>query len=157
VNITPLSEQESRDLRAPLKPGNYPFTVQSAEEKKSKSGNDMIEIKLFVISPNGKEWKVMDWLLPSGPMAWRLRHFCKSIGRLSEYESKTISPSIWQGLSGIAKVGNKIDDKGETRLKIDDYLEPTNSAVKTTGDISCPQSGELGNASTAISIDEPPF
>lgn len=152
MNITPLSEQEARDLRAPLKPGNYPFTVLSAEEGQSQNGNQMITLKLFIISPTGKEWKVMDWLLPSGTMAWRLRHFCKSVGRMAEYESGNLNTEGWKGVSGMAKVGNKIDDNGVTRLKIDDYIELPNT--KSTGDVSCPQSGELHTVTT---VDEPPF
>lgn len=63
-----------------LPPGEYDATVVAAEERQSKSGNDMIELKLAVYDKDGTEYPVDDYLVSSPRALWKLEKFCESAG-----------------------------------------------------------------------------
>ena len=61
-----------------LAPGSYNFVVLSAEEKVSKSGNEMIALLIKVTGKDKEENLVRDWLLPAYPR--KICAFCEAVG-----------------------------------------------------------------------------
>ena len=80
-----------------LPAGIYPFEVMMAADKISKTGNEMIELKLNVFGDN-QEAHVFDYLLEK--MAFKLRHFAEATGLIGEYERGEL-----QALSCLNKMG----------------------------------------------------
>lgn len=71
-----ISEEESKTPeRQFFEPGRYTFKIFSAEEKKSKSGNDMIEIVLLHEETGRKVW---DYLVITPKSKWRLATLLKA-------------------------------------------------------------------------------
>lgn len=71
-----------------VKPGIYKFTVLDAEDKKSKSGNEMIQLKLEVFDESGSPRHVFAFLLEA--MANRLYEFCESTSMVNHYDNGTL-------------------------------------------------------------------
>jgi hypothetical protein len=85
-----------------LEPGVYPFEVMTAEDKVSKTGNEMIELKLNVFSDN-QEAHVFDYLLEK--MAFKLRHFAEATGLISDYEVGSLDALACMGKVAYVKIG----------------------------------------------------
>lgn len=87
----PLTEDQCNKSRQfpLLEPGVYDFQVMDAHVKVSRAGNPMIELILKVWGKNGAEFTIYDYLLSTPNMAWKLKHFCDSVGLAKEYESKS--------------------------------------------------------------------
>jgi hypothetical protein len=63
-----------------IDPGSYNFEVLKATNKTSSKGNPMMEMQLKVWDNNGKEHIIYDYLLSSPTWAFKIKHFCESIG-----------------------------------------------------------------------------
>jgi hypothetical protein len=83
MRVTPKSEEECKSSEL-LSPGEYDAEVMTAEEKQSKSGNDMIAMRLKVYGDNGAEASVFDYLLDA--VAYKVRHFAEAAGMIDAYE-----------------------------------------------------------------------
>lgn len=90
-----------------LNPGIYPFEVMSAEDQFSKSGNEMIKLKLAVFGPDNQQAHVYDYLLEK--LAHKLRHFAEAVGLLAKYESGELSAFDCREKTGYVKL--IVDDK----------------------------------------------
>ena len=129
--------------------GVYDFEVTSAEDRKSKKGNDMIAIRISVYV-DGNARPMRDWLMES--MAYKLRHFCEVTGLLAKYEAGTLTAQDCQGMAGKVRIGIKDDEQYGPQNNVKDYvvakagLEP---ALTPPAKPSIPTGGG-GN-------DEPPF
>jgi hypothetical protein len=77
--------------------GEYDFEVVGAIEKMSKTGNDMIELKLRVYVGD-KERIIFDYLLEA--MAFKLIHFCEATGLSAVYEAGQLTAEDCIGQSG---------------------------------------------------------
>jgi hypothetical protein len=84
-----------------IEPGEYDFEVLSAEDKVSKSGNEMIAVKLAVYV-DGKARHAKDWLMEK--MAFKLRHFCEATGLLAKYEAGDFTAADCQGRAGKVRI-----------------------------------------------------
>ena len=63
-------------------PGDYRLRVLEATEDTSKTGNDMIKLKLRVVLPNGDDGpSLFDYLVFTESSFWKVDHFLKSCGR----------------------------------------------------------------------------
>lgn len=104
--------------------GIYPFDVMSAEAKKSKKGNDMIEMELRVYADDGREHKLLDWLMPV--MGFKLFHFCAYTGLSRQYENGTLNAEDCIGKSGYVKIVIQPDKekKFPDRNSVKDYVRP---------------------------------
>lgn len=125
MQFTPKSEKEvnAHDL---LPAGTYPFRVISAEEKTSKSGNEMIALKLGVFHGEREQW-VFDYLLES--VAFKLRHFCAATGLMEKYEAGQIHACDLDAREGFVQI--KIEPaKGDFQAKnvVKDYGKPVAKA-----------------------------
>jgi len=92
-----------------LEPGDYDFIVNDAVEKKSKSGNPMIELKLMVgTHPNEKG--VYDYLVFDGKSEWKLDAFLHCIGRY---------PGV--GVEMEIDPMDFVGEKGHVKIKVETY------------------------------------
>ena len=101
MRFTPKSQEEI-DAENLLPKGEYDFEIIKAEDKVSKSGNEMIEINMKVFKPDGGFQFVRDYLMEK--MAFKLRHFCESIGQLEEYNAGQLQASNLVGACGVVKI-----------------------------------------------------
>lgn len=114
-----------------LQSGIYPFIVKEVTAKTSKTGNPMLELKLGILTPQGAEVFVKDFLLADS-MAFKLKHFCEAIGMVNEYEQGKLDPRALVGKAGkvnltIQKGKEKPDGSGfyNDKNAVKDYMKPT--------------------------------
>lgn len=121
MKITPKTDDEI--LRESLlEPGEYDFEVIHAVEKVSKSGNDMIEVKLKVFTDTGGSRVINDYLLDA--LAWKVKHFCEAVGLLDAYNEGTLTAADCAGRSGRVEVKIQTDKTGAypARNEVQDYV-----------------------------------
>lgn len=129
--------------------GVYPFTVTTAENKKSKAGNDMIELELRVFMPDGRERGLRDWLMEK--MAFKLFHFCAYTGLATKYEAGTLEAGDCVGRSGFAKIIVQADKQGQypDRNSVADYARSADGKMPAGGGIAAtkpqPTEAQLAN------------
>jgi hypothetical protein len=109
MKFQPKTEKEIAEENL-LPKGEYNYEVIAAEEKKSKSGNDMIAVKLRIFVGEDHGVTLTDYLMEA--MARKLRNFCAQNGLLPQYESGTLRASDCEGKSGIAYVKIEKDKTG---------------------------------------------
>ena len=119
MDFTPKSEDEIKRASL-LEAGEYDFEILLANHATSKSGNEMIKIKLGIYSGDRITNHVFDYLLPA--MEAKLRHFCDSVGLLSKYEQGTLCAEDCQGRSGRCKLVIKEQEGYPPKNDIRDYL-----------------------------------
>jgi hypothetical protein len=99
--------------------GDYDFTVQKAEEKKSKAGNDMIVIDMDIyVGDKARPFK--DYLMES--MAYKLRHFCYAVGLGAKYDAGTLTAQDCIGKSGKVKMAQKQNGDYGLQNNVKDYI-----------------------------------
>lgn len=92
--------------------GTYSFEVFEAADKVSKTGNDMIELRLRVFDAEGNSrGMVTDYLLEK--LAYKLRHAADACGILDKYESGEIAAADFSGKYGDLKIGIQSDKEGK--------------------------------------------
>ena len=101
MEFKPQSEEEIAEAGL-IKKGDYSFEILEAQDKTSKSGNQMIVVKLGVFTEEGKMRKVTDYLLPT--MAYKLRHFCDAVGLLPQYQDGSLCADDCKGRTGMVRV-----------------------------------------------------
>jgi len=93
MNFQPKTEQEIQDARL-WKKGEYAFEVTGAEEKQSKAGKTMIELRLRIT--DGKNARtISDFLLDE--TAGKLRHCASACGLLDKYDHGSLNDSDFKG------------------------------------------------------------
>ena len=122
-----LEQEEKKREEALLLPeGDYDFELIEAKERISSKGNPMIEARLKVFHGDSVRF-VTDYLMEA--MAFKLRHFAESVGRLEEYNSGEFDATNLVGASGVVKI--KIEPaKGQFSAKnsVKDYAVRGGSA-----------------------------
>lgn len=101
--------------------GEYDFTVQEAAEKKSKAGNDMIQLDMDVYVGD-RTRPMKDWLMES--MAYKLRHFCYAVGLGAKYDAGTLTAQDCEGKSGKVKIVQKQNGDYGLQNSVKDYVVP---------------------------------
>jgi hypothetical protein len=129
-----ISAVQNRDL---LQEGVYPFIVKSMEQQHSKSGNEMLKVRLAVMDPKGDERHIFDYLLATDQMMFKLKHFCESIGLAAKYAEGKFYPGDCIGLSGKVRIGiqkgmPKVDGSGAfpDKNSVKDYIKAEEVVVK---------------------------
>jgi hypothetical protein len=128
MKFTPKTEEELA-MDGLLPEGVYDFECIEAINKVSKSGNEMIELKLKVYDQSGGFRFVTDFLLEA--FLPKLHSFCKATQTLKAYESGEFDAYDCQGTAG--KVQIKIKPAG-------DY--PAKNEVKMYGEPKAKTGGE---------------
>lgn len=140
-SFAPKSDEEiaSENNFAPLPAGIYPFIVKEAAPKISKEGNNMLELKLGILTPQGSERLLTDYLL-ADKMAYKLKHFCEATGFSEDYKKGAINPKLLIGKAGKVNIGiqkGKMKDDGsyfsdKNSVKDYQFLAPIGSTVDPT-------------------------
>lgn len=130
MRIEPKTDQQLREIEESslLPEGVYDFEVISAVEKLSKTGNEMVEIKVRVETE--RSYIITDFLVAIDSMAYKIKHFAESVGLLEEYKAGHMPAEQMVGSVGKAKVAIQAA-KGEYKAKnvIRDYIPAKNGAV----------------------------
>ena len=115
--------QKQIDEESLLPAGIFHFLVGSAEDRQSKAGNDMAELKLKIEDESGRTFTVIDYLVATDGMAYKLRHFAETTGLLAEYEKGQMDAEIMEGRTGQCKIAVE-PAKGTYRAKniVTDYV-----------------------------------
>lgn len=122
MRVEPKSEKEIQEMNL-RDPGEFDFLVDAAEEKRSQKGNDMVELKLKMEDGQGRTFFLYDYLVSTDAMAFKLRHFAKSVGMLTEYEKGEMEAMHMEGRTGKCKVGTQPAKNGYPAKNIvTDYL-----------------------------------
>ncbi len=108
-SFTPKSEAEIHAIqnRGLLPDGIYPFIVREVKQEVSKSNNNMLKVVISVTGQNNDRRNVVDYLLATDEMMFKLRHFCETVGLEKEYESGSFMPNQFINRGGFAKIGTK--------------------------------------------------
>lgn len=127
MKITPRSEEEfkSRNL---LDAGEYNFEIFEAKEKKSQSGNDMIEVQLRILNKYDKYIIIYDYLMDKEPMDYKIRHLWESLGMIDKYNSGEINAEDLKDKRGKAKITIRKDKNGQypDKNQVQDYIKSEN-------------------------------
>jgi hypothetical protein len=121
---TELQREQEKFQESRLCPkGKQPFTVMECSEQKSKSGKDMLKLKLNVQAENGRDYHIYDYISPEF-LAHKFRHFFSSIGRIADYELGNLECANYVGAVGFCEVRiQKARDEYEAKAVIDDYIK----------------------------------
>lgn len=108
MRIKPLSEEEAAAQSADLWPnGTYDYEVREATEKESASGNEMVELEVWIYDQAGGRRLVFDYLVSTEKAAWKIRHFAASCGLLEQYNSGNLMANEMVGRTGKCQVGTQ--------------------------------------------------
>ncbi len=119
-------EEEERELSLLLPKGVYDFECFRAEDKLSKSNNEMIAVGLKVYGNDGRTPFVNDWLLEK--MAFKLRHFCETTELMAVYERGDLKAEHCLRASGRVQIDiEPAKDGYPAKNKVVDYGEPEKS------------------------------
>lgn len=114
------AEIQAMNLRDP---GEYDFAVVDATEERSKSGNEMVKLKLQLEDKEGRNFTIFDYLVSTENMAYKLRHFARSVGLMEKYEAGDMAAEYMTGRVGKCKVGVKAaTSEYPAKNVISDYL-----------------------------------
>lgn len=128
MKFTPKTEKEIAEEK--LWPaGEYSFEITEAFDKVSKSGNEMIELKVKVINDDADFIFVTDYLLES--LAYKLRHAAEACGLLSQYEAGSLVGSDFTFKTGTLKLKIQKDKNGQYPDKnvVGDYVKPERASA----------------------------
>lgn len=114
-------EQSSGKEFVKLADGTYQFVVGSAEERMSKSGNEMIQLVLEHTDQDGRIHKVWDYLVGTENAAWKTYQFCRSAGLLAEYEAGSLGERDCTGSIVRATVKLEASEQYGDRLRVVGY------------------------------------
>lgn len=144
----PKTDQEIHALMNPnlLPDGNYDFVVKDIIQRVSQAQNPMLEVKLQIMNPATKEIiTITDYLLATGKMIFKFKHFCEALNLQKEYLEGKLEPAVCIGRGGIASIGI---DKGQMRSegklstmpfpdknKVKDYIKNENVTTFIDDDI----------------------
>lgn len=121
MRFTPKTEKELNEANLWEK-GIYAFEILEAEETTSKTGKDMIKMKVKIY--NGDKSQILfDYLLPD-TMEYKLRHLCDACNLITEYETGNLEAYNLVGKTGKAKIGISVDKTGQyaDRNSINDFV-----------------------------------
>lgn len=120
------------------------FTVLEASEARSKSGKDMVKLKLNVHGEDGRDYHVYDYISPHF-FEHKFRHFFFSTGRGADYDKGGMDAAAMVGLQGYADIGQE-EGNGSYGPKnvIKDYSVPGSGSgkPKVTPEGAVPATGE---------------
>ena len=111
------------DHNAKFEDGVCDFNVLNAEQATSKSGNDMIKIKVRVTNERGLSAIVYDYLVGTINMQWKIEQFCKAVNHPEQWEQDVITPDFCVGKKGKCSVKIERNQHGENP-KITSYIVP---------------------------------
>jgi hypothetical protein len=135
-NFHPKTDEEIERMHL-LPDGTYRFTVRNALETVSKEkGNPMVRVDLEIYGHDGGSSLMSDYLVASDKMAWKIKHFCDTLGLLEQYQKGNLEAQNLIRLEGYAQVVTEKRSEYPARNKVKDYGKPkstkTNSILSPT-------------------------
>ena len=119
----------------PIPEGDYDLTIIKAEEKKTKSGDNMVNITTEVVGGEYEGRKVFHnvvFLPKDHRAAGMSKHFLKVIGQPFEGVVE-VDPEAWEGAEFRAHV-KIVDYKGKLKNEIDEVYSPEENGETPSGD-----------------------
>jgi hypothetical protein len=113
--------------------GRYKFRVKDAREKRSSSGNDMLNLKL-TLNVNARDVIYWDSLILIPKMFWKIEHFCMAIGLTDKIiEGRLMAQDCLDGEGWIEITQKANSQTGELENQTKDYWDaPEVEAVNIT-------------------------
>ena len=126
MSFTPLDDKQIQEQGLLAKNSVYDFEVLESvtfdsntinlEAKVSSSGNPMIVAPIAIYNENGDKIKtIIDYIVITKKMMWKVRDFCEVTGLMDEYNSgdeQAIAAKA-AGKTGKVKIGIRVDKSGE--------------------------------------------
>lgn len=131
MRVTPRTPEELQALNL-ISPGVYDYQVIEAKDRISKSGNEMIELRLRVWDEKGSERTIFDYLLDS--MSHKIRHFSEVNDLLDKYNSGEIEAMDCIGKAGKVEIVIQKDKTGMygDKNSVKDYVTKDNLKITET-------------------------
>lgn len=130
MKFDPKTDEETKnDKPFPVWPsGQYDFEIMNGVDKKSKAGNEMIELRVKIFNSEGEEKIVFDYLLES--VAYKLRHCAEACGLMEKYEKGELVGGDFDGCTGKLKlrVGKPTEEYPDPKNEVADYVVGTAAA-----------------------------
>lgn len=125
MKFTPKSEKQINEANLLPDKTKASFEVLESEDQQSKSGNEMIKMKVAIFLNGEQKTVLFDYLLEA--MAFKLRHFCQNTGLIEKYENGELTAADCMGKIGDCIIGIQKDKTGAYPDKnvIKDYIEST--------------------------------
>jgi len=112
-----------------LPAGTYEARVAWAEEKISKSGNDMLEVKLRVFGDGGQTCTVREFLLANNnAFKWKVDSFAVAIGLCERGGKYELDASKIIGLPLAVKLSVEENDQYGKQNRVQRFLPPAKPA-----------------------------
>ena len=108
-----------------LPEGEYRAEVATAEETKSKAGNDMLKVTWKVFAPNGGTPLVTDYIVPPHGVG-RLKKMCRAVGLEDKFKQGSVTPEDLRGQACTVVVIVEDDKTGnyDPQNRIAKYIAP---------------------------------
>ena len=132
MRYTPFTEEQIQTQHI-VPAGNYVFKVIDVQTMKNgyamvdKNGNDMARIKVMIYDENHNERFIYTYITGADTFAYKLRHLCKTIGMLKEYEAGTFNINHTIGKQGECQV---VIRKGQTKSDGSGDMWPDQNDIK---------------------------
>lgn len=168
MRYTPYTEAEIQSMNV-MEEGTYTFEVieVNTTDKMNnplcdKNGIEMAKLKLLVWDKQNRERIIYTFISGDGNFAYKLRHFAKTLGMISDYESGTFNVNRTVGKSGFAdifvKKGTiKQDGSGELwpdRNDVKDFVIPPVGASNNTTEMEKKSHEQPMKVSQAEELDD---
>ena len=124
--------------------GEYDVIIEHAEEKRSKAGNEMMELTCVVQGPERAGAKLWDYIVYDDKAARKFRDILRSCGLPDLMQD--ITPSLFEGACGRVKVKHELY-QGERKAKLHYWIEAeqepeADDDPEPTGDTPPPPSAD---------------
>ena len=133
MKINPKSKSELDDLDSSrcLPKGQYLATIQSAVEKVSKKGNEMIELQLLVPNPEEPQEQprlVYDYVSDAW-MPGKIKNLMYAAGLEAQYERGNLDPVALREVEVKVDLRIEVDTTGQygAKNKVADYIPAPSS------------------------------
>jgi len=121
-----------------IQEGRYKFVVKDAREKRSATGNDMLNLKLG-LKIGDREVTQWSSLILIPKMFWKFEHFCKAVGLTDKMEAGRVMAQDCLGREGEVEIVQKTDNlTGELSNEVKDYIfeaQPEEPPVSLNDDL----------------------
>lgn len=136
--------------------GEYDFEVESAEDKTSKGGNEMIALTLKVWDHNGAAREIRDWLVNSDAAMCQLkiRKFCEATDLMEAYQDGSLNAMMCQGVAGRVAIGATENAQYGPQNVVEGYLHDSDQEPQAPLGVPAEQTRR---ANAALADEDIPF
>lgn len=121
-----------------LQEGEAKYLVINSEECVSKSGNEMLKIKLKITQENNGSSHIYDYLVSADNCVWKISSFCKSSSNEGIYKEGSLTPEKIKGWEGLCILKKETSEDYGDQIKISHYIEEANKTNEQIKDDDLP-------------------